>query len=272
MNILTQFSSGSKNTRQRQLDSLNLWNKLITAIYVLQGIAILIFSSTHSLSIATQFLTKDELQTKALNSPVFVSASRHLFYINIAFIIAIVLFVLAIIHGIIAVSHRQRYEENLFKGINTYRWIEFSFTFSMVILIIGLFVGIFDSATLISVIALVLLMTGLYLLTDIVNQRKRQTDWLPYILGSMAGIIPLIVIGWYSLMGILFGNSLPSYIYWLVASMFILLICFMAITYLYNKHIGRWSDNIYNEQAFIILSLVINTAFVWQVFAGLLRR
>ena len=37
------------------------------------------------------------------------------------------------------------------------------------------------------------------------------------------------------------------------------------------KKVGKWSDYLYGERVYILLSLFAKTALAWQVFAGTLR-
>jgi hypothetical protein len=41
--------------------------------------------------------------------------------------------------------------------------------------------------------------------------------------------------------------------------------------YLQYKKVGKWSDYLYGEQVYIILSLVAKSALAWQVYAGVFQ-
>jgi len=41
--------------------------------------------------------------------------------------------------------------------------------------------------------------------------------------------------------------------------------------YLQYKRIGKWSDYLYGEKMYILLSFVAKSLLAWQVFAGTLR-
>jgi len=63
----------------------------------------------------------------------------------------------------------------------------------------------------------------------------------------------------------------PSFAYWIFFSIFIFFNIFALNQYLQYKKIGKWSDYLYGERSYIILSFVAKSLLAWQVFAGTLR-
>ena len=102
------------------------------------------------------------------------------------------------------------------------------------------------------------------------NQNTKKTDWTPFIFGSVAGIIPWVVIIMYA-----FGNSNPTEVPWFVYAVFISYFVFFNLfpinMILQYKKIGKWKEYIYGERVYIILSLFAKTILAWLVFFGIMQ-
>jgi hypothetical protein len=262
----------SKNKPKITLPSLNRWNKWLAAVHALQGIAILLFSTTKVFPVQITHLTLDPVATELAGRPVLGYAAQHLFDINVAYLVAIFFFMSAIAHGIIATVYRPRYEADLKKGINKARWVEYAFSASTMLVGIALLSGISDLPSLKMIFLFGLLMNAMGLLMEIFNQAKSKVNWLPYGIGCIAGIAPWGVFALYLWSAGVYGTSgIPAFVYWIYATMFLFFSSFAVNMYLQYKKIGKWKDYLYGERVYMILSLVAKTALAWQIFAGTLR-
>jgi hypothetical protein len=163
------------------------------------------------------------------------------------------------------------YARNLAKGINHARWMEYSLSASLMIVVIAMLVGIYDIASLILIFAVNATMILFGWLMEIHNQRTEKTDWMPYWFGVFAGAVPWVVIAIY-LVGS--GNEAggpPGFVYAIFFTIFLFFNSFAVNMVLQYKKVGRWRDYLYGERAYIILSLVAKSALAWQVFGGTLR-
>jgi hypothetical protein len=136
---------------------------------------------------------------------------------------------------------------------------------------IALLVGVYDLSSLLMIFALVAGMNLMGLVMEIHNQTTEKTNWLSFWVGCLLGAIPWIVIALYLWVGYANGSAAPSFVYWIFVSIFIFFNCFAINMWLQYKKIGKWSDYLYGERAYIILSLVAKSLLAWQVFAGTLR-
>ena len=102
------------------------------------------------------------------------------------------------------------------------------------------------------------------------NQNAEKTSWLPFIYGSVAGLIPWIVVILYA-----FGNANPAEVPWFVyaifASYFVFFNCFPVNMILQYKKVGKWKDYLFGERVYIILSLVAKSVLAWLVFFGVMQ-
>ncbi len=65
--------------------------------------------------------------------------------------------------------------------------------------------------------------------------------------------------------------SVPTFIYYILASLAFFFLLFPLNMFLQYKKVGRRKDYLYGEYLYVILSIVEKTALAWQVFAGTLR-
>lgn len=268
----------SKNNKTKTATSkitnanLHTWNKWLAVLHALQGIAILLLSITKTFPLTTNYLTIDELATQVASNPVLVTASRSLGDINIAYLIASFFFISAIAHASAAWWCRKFYEKDLARGVNRIRWFEYSASASLMLVAIGVLTGVSDLASLIMIFMLSAIMNLLGLAMEIYNIGKAKPNWLAYIIGCIAGIVPWIALVIYLAgSGLYSGGQMPTFVYWIYVSLFVLFNCFAINMWLQYKKKGKWANYLYGERMYMILSLVAKTVLAWQVFFGALR-
>lgn len=106
------------------------------------------------------------------------------------------------------------------------------------------------------------------------NPNTTKTNWTAYIFGVIAGIVPWIVI-----FGYFFGSVnangvwdvLPSFVYGIIASIFVFFNIFAFNMILQYKKVGPWKNYVFGEFVYILLSLLAKSALAWQIFTGTLR-
>jgi len=250
--------------------TLYTWNKWLALLYAAQGVAILMAGATYSLPITTSFLTKDTFTSKAGETPVLAPAIRHLFDLNLVYVVAAFLFVAAIAHIIYATIYRDRYERELAVRVNRARWAGFGITGAVMVLVISVIVGIQDISLLVSLTGLILI-ASLSGLAIEVYSRGTPRRRLPYVTAWIACALPWLAIGTFLLNANIYGSgNIPTYVYGIVISIFILFIGFALNTYYQYKSRGKWADYLYGERINSILLFIAASALAWQVFAGVL--
>ena len=240
---------------EQKFKSLRRFNLLMAFLHFGQGVAMLLISSKFSLPVMASYLRFDTMAQKLVPNP------QTLFSLRIGPAIATFLFISAFFHLLISLPYfNDIYNRNLAKGINYFRWIEYSISCSIMIVIIAMLVGVYDISALIPLFGLNMVMILFGWIMELHNQSFRQaqdklqkTNWTSFYFGCIAGIIPWIVIGLY-----LFGptDKAPTFVYWIYFSIFIFFDSFAANQVLQYKKVGKWNDYLYGERAYIILSLV----------------
>lgn len=254
-------------TFESKVHNLRRFNLFMGLFHLVQGLLMLALSDLDfKLPVTTAFLKFDETTEK------LVSNVETLFNLPLAPLVAAFLFMSALAHFLIsAPGIYEWYIRNLNKGVNYARWIEYSFSSSLMMVAIAMLFGMYDIATLVLVFAVNATMILFGWMMELHNQTTEKTDWTAFIFGSIAGIVPWLAIAIYFLGSITTGEEVPGFVYAIFASLFLFFNVFAVNMVLQYKKIGRWRDYIYGEKAYIVLSLVAKSLLAWQVFFGTLQ-
>jgi hypothetical protein len=246
------------------LNKLRTLNRTAGFLHLASFIAIILLANDASLPVNATYLTEAP-GTGNFSSPV------QLFNLNIGYMVASFLFLSAFFHFFITSPKIfPRYTDGLSKHINVYRWVEYSLSSSIMIIVILQLNGVSQISTLISVFGVNVSMILFGWL-----QEKYTTpgngDMLPFWFGCIAGIVPWIVV----IFNLLHPKgptqtSVPGFVYGIVISLFILFNCFAIVQWKQYKGQGKWANYLYGERIYIVLSLVAKSLLAWQVFAGAL--
>jgi hypothetical protein len=183
--------------------------------------------------------------------------------------VASFLLISAVAHFSIAYAVNSKYNENLKKGMNPYRWYEYAFSSSIMIVLIALFVGVWDIWSLAMIFVLNAMMIMFGYLMELLNQKTETTNWSPFMLGTISGGIPWIVLFAYFIGAVTSaGANPPTFVYLILFIYFVLFNIFAVNMVLQYKGVGRWKDYLYGERVYIIFSFVAKTFLAWLVFAG----
>jgi len=245
-----------------KLRGLRRWNASMAGLHLAQGIAMIALASSFSLPVTSSFLRMSPVTNK------LVAVPEELARLPIAPLVAGFLFLSAIAHALLASPWLHGwYEQSVSRGINPARWIEYSLSSSLMIVVIAMLVGIYDIASLILIFALNATMILFGWLMELHNQTTERTNWTAYWFGCFAGAVPWIVIAIY-LAG---AASPPGFVYGIFASLFVLFNVFAVNMLLQYRRVGRWRDYLYGERVYMLLSLTAKSLLAWQVFAGTLQ-
>jgi hypothetical protein len=255
-------------TVQKKLKGLRTFNLVMALLHFIQAIAVLLLRDSDKgvVPITVNYLQFDPERSTLLPT------SDQIAEVNIAWFVAIFFCMSAFAHFFISTIYRKKYESDLKRGINKIRWFEYALSASVMMLAISFLTGIYDLASLVMIFALDAIMNLLGLAMEVYNSARDNTNWLTYILGCIAGIVPWIVFGIYvvSITEVGKGN-IPDFVYWIYVSIFLFFNSFAVNMYLQYKKIGPWKDYLFGEKVYIILSLVAKSLLAWQVFGGTLR-
>ena len=260
-----------------RLRNLHRWNIGVGLAHLAQGIAILALSTSFSIAVVATVMTGPPGAADSL------SLQRTFFDFPFAIAIAVFLFLAAGDHLLMSIGPVRRwYEANLARGINIARWIEYSISASIMIMLISLLNGINNLYALLAIFGVNASMILFGLLMEKVNlgRDRDEVTWWPFWFGCIAGIVPwiAIVIGLVTAatdMTTVDGvrvnpDGVPGFVYGIVISLFLLFNCFALNQWLQYRGRGRFADYLFGEKVYLVLSLVAKSALAWQIFAGTL--
>ncbi|MEX2032347.1 MAG: heliorhodopsin HeR [Dehalococcoidia bacterium] len=241
-------------TRARRL---RLYNLLMGGLHAVQGAAILALSNDFSLPVHATFMQ---------GPPGDAPAELHaLFDLPVGPAIAAFVFLSAAAHWLLVLPGVfEWYTANLGRGRNYARWIEYSLSASIMIVLIAMLTGIGDIAALVALFGVNASMMFFGLLQER-YERPGDGSLLPFWLGCIAGAVPWIAIGIYVVSPGIEATP-PAFVYGIFVSLFIFFDVFALNMWLQYRRIGPWRDYLFGESAYILLSLTAKSALAWQVF------
>ena len=245
-----------------KLQRLRRFNVAMGSLHLVQGAAILLIASAFTLPVTSSFLRLDPVTEK------LVPVRDEILRLRIGPLVAAFLLLSAVAHAALASPWLHGwYERNLRRGMNPARWIEYSLSSSLMMVVIAMLVGIYDVVSLILVFALNATMILFGWLMELHNQTTERTNWTAYVFGSLAGAVPWVAVAVY-----LVGDANPpGFVYGIFASLFVFFNVFAINMLLQYKRVGRWADYLYGERVYMLLSLFAKSALAGQVFAGTLQ-
>jgi hypothetical protein len=161
------------------------------------------------------------------------------------------------------------YKRNLAERRNYGRWIEYSITSSLMIVLIVMICGVSDLAAILAVFGVNASMILFGLLME-KYEKPGRPSWLSFLFGCFAGIIPWILVLIYVWSPGFGEGQAPGFVYGIIASLFVFFNIFAINMVLQYKQVGKWRDYLFGEKVYIILSLTAKALLAWQVFSATL--
>jgi hypothetical protein len=241
---------------------LRIYNVVMGLLHAAQGAAVLLLATDFTLPVIATYMTGPPgLEPTAV---------EPLFDLSLAWGVAVFLFLSAVAHFLIASPGiYQWYLANLGEKRNYARWIEYSLSSSVMVVLIAMLVGIADIAALIALAGVNASMILFGLLQEKYESPGRGAGWLPYWFGVIAGAVPWVAISIY-LFSPGFDANPPGFVYGIFVSLFVFFNVFAIVMVLQYRKVGKWANYVYGESTYILLSLVAKSALAWQVFGGTL--
>lgn len=251
--------AGRTDDRMRRLRPFNL---VMGVFHLLQALVIVFLATDFSLPVTGTYLAGPP--GSGVGDPV------TLFSIPLGLGVAAFLALSAVAHAIIGGPAYSWYVASLGQGRNPARWVEYSISSSLMVVLIAQITGISDVAALLSILGLNASMIFFGWLQEL-YERPGGGGWLPFGFGCFAGIVPWVAIVIYVLSPANpSGASPPGFVYGIIASLFVFFNVFGLNQWLQYRRLGRWRDYLYGEYVYIVLSLAAKSLLAWLVFANTL--
>ncbi len=253
-------------TPDQQINRLRTYNVVAGSLHLVQAIGFAVILTT--LSKQVLFAVTADYLAGAPGMPV-PPERVTLFHVNIGVGVVAFLALSAFFHFLISSPlFFARYKNGLLHHRNFFRWVEYSLSSSIMIWLILQINGATDFGALFAIFAVNAAMIMFGALQEKYEQ-PGSGGFLPFIFGSMVGIVPWIVVLVYFVRpGSASDVAVPGFVIGIVISLFLFFNTFAINQWLQYKQIGKWKSYLQGERVYITLSLVAKTALAWQVFSG----
>jgi hypothetical protein len=240
-----------------RLAGLRRWNVGLTVLHAAQAVAIAVLAGGFAITVTSNF-PQGPPGTR-LGTP------EPLFDVRIGAAVAVFLGLAAVDHLLTATVARSTYERDLRRGINRFRWVEYSLSATLMVLLIASYSGITDITAVLAIAGANVAMILFGWLQERMNPPGRlTTTMLPFWFGTLVGIAP-----WVAIATNLWGApEVPGFVYGILVVQALFFFSFGLNQWLQYRGVGRWRDYAYGEKAYLVLSLGAKSALAWQIYAG----
>ncbi len=240
-----------------RLAGLRRWNLGLGVLHAGQAVAILVLANGFAITVTASYPAGPPGTTP--------SAPSALFDVAIGPAVAVFLLLAALDHLLTATAARSIYEADLRRGINRFRWIEYSLSASIMIVLIGFYFGLTAITTVVAIIGANVAMILFGWLQERANPPDRTaTTMLPFWFGTVAGAAPWIAI----VINLVGADQVPGFVIGIFVSLLIAFFTFAVNQWLQYREIGPWREYAFGEKAYLVLSLIAKSLLAWQIFAG----
>ena len=240
-----------------RLGDLRRWNLALSVLHLVQAVVVVVLASDFAITVTGSF--------PAGPPGTEVPPPEALFDVRISVAIAAFLTLAALDHLLTGTLARGTYERDLKRGINRFRWVEYSFSATIMVLLICFYSGITGIAALVAIIGANVAMILFGWLQELMNPPGRSTTtMLPFWFGTLVGLAPWVALS----INLISAEELPTFVIGIFVSLFVLFMSFGANQWLQYRGVGPWRDYAYGEKVYLVLSLVAKSALAWQIFAG----
>jgi len=250
---------------ERTFRGLRRFNAAMGLLHLVQGILMIVLSNDTTYPIYTNYLRFD------LNTFSLTPDPKLAYELRFGPAVAAFLLLSAVAHLSLSTFAYKWYVKKLKSGMNPARFYEYALSSSLMIVLIGMLVGIWDLGTLILMFGINAMMNFFGIMMELHNQTTEKTNWTSFIFGCVAGIIPWVVIAMYFMGAVSSaGAEPPAFVYAIIPTIFVFFNIFAVNMFLQYKKVGPWRDYLFGERVYIVLSLLAKTALAWMIFAGTL--
>ena len=209
----------------KQIKSLKNFNRIAGGFHLLQMLAVLALANDFALPMTGTYLNGPPGTT--FSAPVVI------FSTPVGLAVALFLGLSALFHFIVASEkYFTRYSASLLKNQNIFRWVEYSLSSSLMIVLIAQICGIGDIVALLAIFGVNASMILFGWLQEKYTQPK-DGDLLPFWFGCIAGIVPWLGLLIYVIApGSTSEVQVPGFVYGIIISLFVFFNNFALVQYL----------------------------------------
>jgi len=241
--------------------SLRKFNLIAGVAHLAQAVFVLLLSNDFSIPVTARFMEGppgSELGTTVT-----------LFNFGIGYGVALFLLMSAVAHLALTMPGAfEWYRGQLARNRNYARWVEYSLSSSLMVVLIAMLPGITDISALVAIFGVNASMIFFGLLME-KYEEPGSPSWASYWFGVITGAVPWLIIAIYLWTP---GSSAepPAFVFGIFVSLFVFFNIFAVNMVLQYKQVSYWREYLFGERVYIVLSLTAKTLLAWQVFGGTL--
>jgi len=233
-----------------RLKGLRRWN--IGLAVVLLGMAGAILALTNDFAIPVLASYVDGAPGSLEGGGAESLVTFTLFNLTIGYAVTAFLALAGLDHLITATIGRGIYESDLKRGVNRFRWAEYSVSATLMVIVLAMYWGIVTINALVAVAGANIAMILFGYLQERMNPPGRTTTTMvPFWFGSLVGIMPWIAMS----INIPLYSDAPQYIFVTLGVQGVLFFCFGLNQWLQYTGVGRWKDYACGEKCYLVLSM-----------------
>ncbi|MFT4596358.1 MAG: hypothetical protein ACI9TF_000603 [Paracrocinitomix sp.] len=267
MHAAIDFDQITVDVPPGRLAKLRRFNIIMGGFHLISGVLMIVLGNDFKLNVSTFNLNGPP------GTPLEDGTLESIFGVPLAWATASFLLLSAFFHFLIASpAGHARYCQELARGRNRFRWVEYALSSTLMMILISLVTGITDLAALIAIAAVNVSMILFGWIMEMVNMPDGSTWWTPFWFGCIAGTGPWLAIATYIAVNVSREGSEgpPGFVYGILFSLFFFFNTFAINQWLQYRRIGKWADYLHGERTYIVLSLVAKSVLAWQIFANTL--
>lgn len=240
-----------------RLSNLRRWNLGLTVLHLAQAVLLFALAGDFAITITSTF--PEGPPGTRLGSP------EGLFDLPIGPAVAVFLLLAAVDHLVTATVARGTYETDLARGINRFRWVEYSVSATLMVVLIGAYSGITDITGIVAIIGANVAMILFGWLQETSNPPGRtSTTMKPFWFGTLAGVAPWIAV----IINVVGADTVPGFVLVIVVAELLFFFSFGLNQWLQYRRVGRWADYLFGEKTYLVLSLAAKSFLAWQIYGG----
>lgn len=238
-------------------------NLLSFVIHFSNFLGLFLLSVLNDDSFRNTKLPVTNMKSKITNGKINLSIN-HLFEVRVSNLNISYFLIASLSHLLIMLSWNKwiRNEKNKF---NAHRWIEYSITSTIMMIMIAFYAHIYDLNTLILIIILnsTMILTGYYMeITDEIVDSIRY-----FLIGCILGLIEWVII----FLNVYYTEDIDNFNIGIITIIFILFCTFPFNAYLYYGQIGWWKKYDTLEVTYQIISFLTKSVLGWLSYSLLVN-
>lgn len=245
-----------------EYQTIKSWHVVIAAAFLLQVIIFLMFSNSFYIPIDIEYLSHNVATGQ------FETAVRSISEVSLVWVVAVLLLGQVLLYVLLASVWFERYKLTLSLGKNRFRWLGYSFSRGVLLVTVGLLLGISNLALLFLIFMTAFVLGFFSVFVDTIFKKlSKRLIRLTRVITWASILMPWAVFAAYAFNNWLYDSSISVNKYLII---FTVLIYFLAydFNFIYQRlGRGRWSAYLYGEKVYLLLSFVLQSAIVWQIFS-----